>query len=311
MTPSRSTSPSRGPASPRVTGFHEAESGSVQYVVADPATGQAALIDMVLDFDPAAGATATRSAEAVLDFVAAEGLTVAWILDTHPHADHLMAAHWLRTRTGAPMAIGARVHEIAELWAGLYHLPDAFDPGRDFDRLLGHGETLALGETEIRVMLSPGHTLGSVSYLVGADAAFVHDTFLPVDAGTARADFPGGSARALWGSLQAILALPDATRLFVGHDYGTKTRDTPAWEATVAEQRASNAHIGTETCGRHGQAPSAADFIALRETRDATLPLPQRMLHALQVNLRGGRLPEPEADGQRYLKIPVNRFQPA
>lgn len=306
MTPSRSTSPSRGPASPVVTGFHEPESGSVQYVAADPATGQAALIDVVLDFDPAAAAASTRSAEAVLDFVAAEGLSVAWILDTHPHADHLMAAHWLRGETGAPMAIGAGVRAMAGLWAGIYHLPDAFDPARDFDRLLGDGETLPLGDLEIRVMAAPGHTPGSVSYLVGADAAFVHDTFLPADTGTARADFPGGSAHDLWTTLQAILALPAATRLFVGHDYGTKTRDTPAWEASVAEQRARNAHIGTA----RGAAGGAAAFIALREARDATLPLPARMLYALQVNLRGGRLPAPEADGARYFKIPANRFAP-
>ncbi len=294
-------SPSRGPQSPDVTGFHEPDTGSIQYVVGDPASGQAALIDTVLDFDPAHARTATHSAQAALDHVASRGWEIAWILDTHPHADHLMASAWLKAQTGAPTAIGEKVREIAALWADFYNLPDAFAPDRDFDRLFADGDTFRIGELDVRVMLSPGHTLGSITYVVGDDAAFVHDTFMYPDFGTSRADFPGGSSADLWRSLQAILALPDATRLFVGHDYVPKgDRTDPAWEATVAEHKAQNAHVPT------GQ--TEAGFRHIRDARDATLALPDRMLHALQVNLRGGRLPEPESDGRHYLKIPVDRF---
>ena len=293
------TSASTGPDSPQVTGFYEPASGSIQYVVVCPGTGQAALIDAVMGFDTAAARTDPAPAQAMLDHVADAGLTAAWILDTHPHADHLMAQHWLKRRLDAPTAIGAKVRDIAELWRELYNLPDAFDPDRDFDRLFEDGETFRIGELDARVMLSPGHTMGSVTYVIG-DAAFVHDTFMQPDFGTARADFPGGSAAQLYDSLMALLQLPGATRLFVGHDYGTDARDDPSWESTVAEQRARNAHLGGGTC--------RADFVALREARDEGLPLPARMLYALQVNLRGGRLPPPEEDGHSYFKIPANRF---
>ena len=295
----RQTSPSRGSGSPRVEGFYDQESGSIQYVVIDESTKRAALVDVVLDFDPEAGRTRTDSASEILDFVGNEGLTIDWILDTHPHADHLMAAAWLKERTDAPMAIGEKVNEIADIWRDLYHMPDAFDPERDFDRLFADGERFGVGDLEVRVMLSPGHTLGSVTYVMG-DAAFVHDTFMHVDVGTSRADFPGGSAATLYDSLQSILELPDDTRLFIGHDYCTDDRDEPAWESTVAEQKADNPHVG-------GGRPKE-DYVRIRKERDATLSLPDRMLHALQVNLRGGRLPEPEADGNRYFKIPANRF---
>ncbi|WP_375174777.1 MBL fold metallo-hydrolase [Pseudooceanicola sp.] len=296
----RRDSPSTGPGSPRVVGFYEKATGSVQYVAIDEATRTCALIDVVLDFDPRSAATGTDSAQEILDFVQGEGLEVAWILDTHPHADHLMASAWLKAKTGAPAAIGEKVREIATLWAGIYNLPETFDPDRDFDRLFADGETFPLGSLEVRVMLTPGHTLGSITYVIG-DAAFVHDTFMHVDSGTSRADFPGGSSEVLWTSLQAILSLPDATRLFVGHDYPpVDDREDPAWEATVADHRAHNKHIGGDV--------TEAEFRKLRDERDATLPLPDRMLHALQVNLRGGRLPEPEPDGKRYFKIPANAF---
>ncbi|OWU86360.1 beta-lactamase [Oceanicola sp. 22II-s10i] len=293
------TSASRGAGSPRVQGFYDKATGSVQYVAIDEATKRCALIDVVQDFDPKNAVASHDSAQEILDFVAREGLTVEWVLDTHPHADHFMASHWLKQQTGAPNAIGAKVAEIAELWRDIYHMPDAFDVTRDFDRLFAEGETFRLGELEVKVMLSPGHTLGSITYVIG-DAAFVHDTFMHVDAGTARADFPGGSAAMLHDSLMAILALPDNTRLFIGHDYPpVGDRTDPAWEATVAEHRASNPHLAGK---------SRADYIALREKRDATLSLPDRMLHALQVNLRAGQLPPPEADGHSYFKIPANRF---
>lgn len=293
------TSPSRGDNSPRVQGFYDEASGSCQYVVIDEATKHAALIDIVLDFDPSGARTRTDSAQEVLDFVRQEGLTVDWILDTHPHADHLMASAWLKEQLGAPAAIGAKVRDIAKLWRKLYNTPDAFDPDRDFDRLFEEGDEFDIGGMRARVLLSPGHTLGSISYVVG-DAAFVHDTLMHVDAGTARADFPGGSSSELYDSIQEILSLPEGTRLFVGHDYGTEDRDEPAWEATVAEHRANNTHVGGGT--------SKSDYVKLRDERDATLSLPDRMLHALQVNLRGGRLPPAEDDGNHYFKIPANRF---
>ncbi len=294
-------SPSRGPTSPRVVGFYEEPTGSIQYVVIDEGTKKAALIDVVLGFTPSEARTDTAAAQEILDFVKAEGLTVEWILDTHPHADHLMASAWLKEQLGAPTAIGVKVRDIAGIWGEIYNTPGAFDPDRDFDRLFADGETFMLGELPVRVMLSPGHTLGSISYVVGDDAAFVHDTLMHVDAGTTRADFPGGSASELYDSLMAILALPEETRLFVGHDYPpVGERTDPAWEATVAEHKAHNKHLG-------GGTPREA-FVKIREERDATLSLPDRMLYALQVNLRGGRLPETESNGKSYFRIPANTF---
>ena len=294
------TSLSNGPASPEVTGFYDADTGSIQYLAVDPETKKAALIDTVLTFDPESASTNTDSVDAILRFAEAEGVEIEWILDTHPHADHLMASSYLKDRLGKPNAIGAKVQEIAELWRDYYHLPDAFDPAQDFDHLFADGDTFQIGTLPVRVMLSPGHTLGSITYVVGDDAAFVHDTFMQPDAGTSRADFPGGTAADLWQSLQDILALPDQTRLFIGHDYGTQYRDEPAWESTVAEQRRHNTHLGGGV--------TRDDYIAKREARDKTLSLPDRMLHVLQLNLRAGRAPEPESDGHSYLKIPMNRF---
>jgi glyoxylase-like metal-dependent hydrolase (beta-lactamase superfamily II) len=226
-------------------------------------------------------------------------LKIVWILDTHPHADHTMASSHLKQRLGVPNAIGAKVHEIAELWRGLYNMPGAFDPDADFDRLFEDGDDFKIGDLDVRVMLSPGHTLGSITYICG-DAAFVHDTLMMPDAGTSRADFPGGSADQLWGSIQAILSLPDDTRLFVGHDYGAEGRDEPAWEATVAQHKAQNKHVKSGT--------TKDAYVKTRQERDATLSLPDRMLAALQINLRAGRLPDAEDDGRHYLKIPVDRF---
>ncbi|WP_108502604.1 MBL fold metallo-hydrolase [Paracoccus indicus] len=292
-------SPSTGVGSPDVWGIYEPDTGSIQYICADPATKKAALIDVVWNLDPRNQRFSTRSMDQVLDLVEQNFLSVEWVLDTHPHADHVMASAQLRQRTGAPNAIGAMVPQIAQIWADLYHLPDAFDPPRDFDHLFADQETSHIGDLSVRVMLSPGHTLGSVTYVCG-DAAFTHDTLMQPDVGTSRADFPGGDSGQLWDSIQAILALPDQTRLFVGHDYGTETRKEPEWEATVAQHRADNRHVRDGTLRE--------DWIAIRDARDATLPLPDRILSALQINLRGGRLPAPEADGHSYLKIPVNRF---
>ena len=292
-------SPSTGPDSPDVWGVYEPDTGSIQYICACPRTRAAALIDVVWNFDPKSFGTDTRSIEQVLALVAAERLDVQWVLDTHPHADHIMASAQLRQRTGAPNAIGALVRDIAKLWEGHYNAPNTFDPGADFDLLLEDGETIPLVGLEMHVMLSPGHTLGSISYICG-NAGFVHDTLMMPDAGTSRADFPGGSADDLWNSIQAILALDPGTRLFIGHDYGTNSRDAPEWEATVACHKAENKHVKDGT--------QKADYIKTREDRDATLSLPERMLSALQINLRGGRLPKAESDGNSYLKLPVNRF---
>lgn len=293
-------SPSSGPNSPDIWGIYEPDTGSVQYICADPATKKAALIDVVLNLEPASFTLETRSMDQVLALIEEHGLTVELVLDTHPHADHVMASWRLKARTGAPNAIGEKIKEIAGLWREIYHSPDAFDPDRDFDRLFVDGATFKIGDLDARVMLSPGHTLGSVTYLCG-DAAFVHDTLMQPDAGTARADFPGGSAAVLYDSLQAILSLPDDTRLFVGHDYGAEGRDMPQWEATVATHKADNIHVGHGTGKR--------DYIRAREERDATLTLPDRMLAALQINLRAGRLPNAEGDGAHYLKIPVDKFR--
>jgi glyoxylase-like metal-dependent hydrolase (beta-lactamase superfamily II) len=226
-------------------------------------------------------------------------LELEWILDTHPHADHLMASDWLKGQTGVQVGIGEKVRDIAVLWRDYYNQPDAFDVDAQFDHLFAHGDTFKIGSIDVSVILSPGHTLGSVTYVVG-DAIFAHDTLMQPDAGTSRCDFPGGSAAELYDSIQVILSHPDDHRIFIGHDYGTKNRDEPAWESTVRLQKATNIHIGEGTSG--------SDYIALREQRDATLALPDRMLAALQVNLRGGALPEPEGDGHSYFKIPANKF---
>jgi len=280
---------------PQVKAFFEPRSCSVQYVVSDPATKRCAIIDPVLDFDEMSGATGTASADAILAHIEVQGLTVEWILDTHPHADHFSAAHYLHERTGAPTAIGAHVIDMQKLWKEIYNWPALETDGSQWDQLFADGDTFKVGALEGRVMFSPGHTLASITYLIG-DAAFVHDTVFTPDSGTARTDFPGGSAAALWRSIQAILSLPEETRLFSGHDYQPAGRH-PRWESTVAAQKRANSHIaGIDEAG----------FVALREARDRTLPKPKLILHALQVNIRGGRLPEPEENGRRYLKIPLD-----
>lgn len=294
------TSPSTGSNSPDVIGFYDTDTGSIQYLVIDPKTQKGALIDIVQGFDTASGSTDKSGPEEILRYVESEKISIEWVLDTHPHADHLMASSFLKEQLGAPNAIGEKVCDVAELWRDYYNMPDAFNPEEDFDRLYADGDTFEIGSLPVRVMLTPGHTLASITYVVGDDVAFVHDTFMQPDAGTSRADFPGGSAKELYDSLQAILKLPDETRLFVGHDYGTDTRTEPAWESSVAEQRRHNKHIG-------GGVTKKA-YVERRTSRDKTLALPDRMLHVLQMNLRAGKQPTPESDGNVYLKIPMNRF---
>ncbi len=288
-------------AKPEVTAFFEPRTWSVQYVVADPATKMCAVIDPVLDYDEKSGATNTIEADKILKFISGKGYTVQWILDTHPHADHFSAAQYLKDKTGAPTAIGEKVVEVQKLWKGIYNWVDFPTDGRQWDKLFADGESFKVGNIDGSVMLSPGHTLASITYVIG-DAAFVHDTLFMPDSGTARADFPGGSSGVLWTSIQAILALPDETRIFTGHDYQPGGRE-PRWESTVAEQKATNIHMS--------KCKSKDAFTAVRDARDRTLPMPKLILHALQINTNAGRLPDPEANGTRYLKIPLNALQGA
>lgn len=289
------------PPKPEVTGFFDKRTWSVQYVVADPETKKCAIIDPVLDYDEKSGQTATIHADNILKFVKEKGYEVEWILDTHPHADHFSAAAYLKEKTGAPTAIGEKVVDVQKLWKGFYNWPDFPEDGSQWDKLFAHGETFKVGNIPARVMFSPGHTLASITYVIG-DAAFVHDTLFMPDSGTARADFPGGSAKALWKSIQDILALPDETRIFTGHDYQPGGRE-PKWESTVAEQKATNTHMS--------KCSTEEEFVKVREARDKTLPMPKLILHALQINTNAGRLPEPEANGRRYLKIPLNLLEGA
>ena len=288
-------------AKPLVKGFFEERTSSIQYVVADPETKKCAIVDPVLDFDEKSGVTATASADKLLAYVAEQGFEVEWILDTHPHADHFSAAQYLKGRTGAPTAIGEKVVEVQKLWKGIYNWPDFPADGSQWDRLFTDGDTFKVGKIPARVLFSPGHTLASVTYVIG-DAAFVHDTLFMPDSGTARTDFPGGSAKRLYRSIMEILSLPDDTRIFTGHDYQPGGRE-PLWESTVAEQKAKNTHMSKCT--------TEAEFVAVREARDKTLAMPKLILHALQVNMNGGRLPEPEANGTRYLRFPLNALQGA
>lgn len=290
---------SRGLNSPTVVGFYEPDTGSCQYICIDEETRKCALIDVVQQFDPRAFATKFDHAQWALDYIEDNSLVLEWILDTHPHADHFIAAAWLKDKTGVKTAIGEKVREIAELWRNYYNMPEAFPIDPDFDQLFADKDNFKIGNLDVQVMLSPGHTLGSISYVVG-DAVFAHDTLMQPDAGTSRADFPGGSASELYDSIIAILDRPDDHRIFIGHDYGTKDREEPAWESTVEEQKRHNIHVGGDV--------SKVQYVKLREQRDATLSLPDRMLAALQVNLRDGRLPETEADGHSYLKMPMHKF---
>ncbi len=285
------------PKQPDVRGFFDQRTSSVQYVVADPATKKCAIVDAVLDFDEKSGSTATQQADAILRHIEALRLEPVWILETHVHADHLSAGAYLKERTGARTAIGEGVVGIQKFWRDIYNLPELPADGSQWDRLLRDGETLDLGEILIEARLSPGHTPGSLTYLAG-DAVFVHDTLFMPDYGTARADFPGGDAQALWRSIQAILALPDAFRVFTGHDYMPHGR-APRWESTIGEQKGGNIHVANKT---------EAEFVALRQARDKTLTMPKLILPAVQVNIRGGRLPEPELQWTQLFENPAQRL---
>lgn len=284
---------------PIVKGFWDEPTGSWQYVFHDPDTMKGAIVDPVQNFDPNAGKTTFTDADKIIDYVTSEGIDIVRILDTHPHADHFSAAPYLKKKLGAPTAIGEHVVKVQKLWQEIYNLPADFPTdGSQWDTLFADGDEFMVGEVPVKVMFSPGHTMASITYVAG-DAAFVHDTFMMPDSGTSRADFPGGSSKDLYESIQAILALPDDTRLFVGHDYRPGGREAQCM-ATVAQHKAANIHLK--------DAPSEVEYRAVRDARDATLPLPKLMLAALQINIRGGRLPQAEDNGRSYLKIPLNYF---
>ncbi|HEX6142347.1 MAG TPA: MBL fold metallo-hydrolase [Geminicoccaceae bacterium] len=286
-------------SSPDVTGFFDDASNTITYVLAEPGGPACAIIDSVLDYDPNSGRIWTESADEVLAFVRERGLEVEWLLETHAHADHFSAAHYLKEKLGAPVGIGATVVEVQKLWREIYNFgPECRTDGSQFDRLFADGEHFRIGDLEVEVIETPGHTPANITYIAG-DAAFVADTIFQPDFGTARCDFPGGSARELYHSIQRILRLPDTTRLFTGHDYMPGGRE-PAWESTVGEQKATNVHLKGDC--------TEAEFVVMREKRDAGLAMPRLILHALQININAGRLPEPESNGTRYLKIPLDRL---
>ena len=282
---------------PQVVGVFDPATHTVSYVVADPAAGAAAIIDPVLDFDPTAARTSTGSVERLLDLIAERGWRLERVLETHAHADHLTGADEIRVRTGAPIGIGERIKQVQKTFGDLFEASDVTPDARAFDQTFADGDRFRLGEMEVEVLHTPGHTPACVSYRIG-DAVFVGDTLFMPDYGTARCDFPGGDARTLHRSIQKLLALPDATRVFVGHDYLPQGRGAFAWETSIGAQKAENIHIGG---GR-----SEDDFVALREARDATLSPPQLMLTALQINIRAGALPPAAPSGRRFLKTPLN-----
>ncbi len=285
---------------PQVTPFFHADSCTFSYLVRDPASAAAVLIDPVLDFDPKSGRTGTRTAQRMLDAVHADRLDVIWILETHAHADHLSAGDWLRRALPtAKLGIGTGIRAVQKTFAGVFNLGQAFAPdGSQFDHLFEDGEAFQLGTIEAEVLATPGHTNDSVSYRIG-DALFVGDSLFMPDGGTARCDFPGGSAARLYQSIQRLYRLPASTRVFVCHDYAPGGRKH-ACQTTIAEQRERNIHV------RDGV--SEAAYVRVREARDATLDMPALLLPAVQVNIRAGALPEPEDNGVRYLKLPLDHF---
>ena len=282
---------------PNVNAFFDEATFTVTYVVADPTTGRAAVVDPVLDFDPASGRTSTTSADKVIAFVKSENLGIDWILETHVHADHLSGAPYIREQLGGKTAIGANVTAVQDTFKGVFNLKDLATDGSQFDHLFADDESFDIGAIAGRVIATPGHTPACITYVIG-DAAFVGDTLFMPDFGSARTDFPGGDATQLYESIQKILSLPGNTRLFMCHDYKAPGRDVYAWETSVAEQRASNIHIN-DTVSREA-------FVEMREGRDSQLGMPKLILPSLQVNLCAGRLPEPEDNDIRYLKIPLD-----
>jgi glyoxylase-like metal-dependent hydrolase (beta-lactamase superfamily II) len=284
------------PARPDIKAFFDEPTNTVSYVVSDPASRQAVVIDPVLDYDFRSGKAELRSAIAILDYLRSAGLTALFVLETHAHADHLSGAPYIKAKTGAKVVIGEHIRDVQRIFRPVFNASDISGDGSEFDRLVADGENLALGELQIEVMATPGHTPACMSYKI-ADAVFVGDTLFMPDYGTARADFPGGNARTLYRSIQRLLALPAQTRLFMCHDYKAPGRDNYAWETTVGEERARNVHVGSGV--------SEDEFVAMRERRDATLAAPLLLLPSIQVNIRAGQFPPAESNGVHYLKVPV------
>jgi len=283
---------------PNVKAFFDDATNTVSYVVREPEGRNCAIIDSVLDYDQAAGRTNTKSADEIIAWIKAEGLEVAWILESHVHADHLSAAPYLQDHLGGKIGIGANITVVQDTFGKVFNEGTAFQrDGSQFEALFDEGDSFHIGQMRADVLHTPGHTPACLTYVIG-DAAFVGDTLFMPDFGTARCDFPGGSAEDLYASIQKILSLPDDTRIFVGHDYKAPGRDEFAWETTVGEQKALNVHIGE---GRPME-----EFVAMRQERDAKLGMPRLILPSLQTNMRAGHFPEPEDNGKSYFKVPIN-----
>jgi glyoxylase-like metal-dependent hydrolase (beta-lactamase superfamily II) len=288
-----------GGSRPSIQSFFDETTFTVSYVVADPASRRCAIIDSVMDFDAASGRTSTISADRILDHIVSADLSVEWLLETHAHADHLSAAPYLQNRLGGKLAIGRQIVTVQEVFGKVFNAGTEFArDGSQFDRLFDDGDEFKIGELSVVVLHVPGHTPADVAYVIG-DAAFVGDTLFMPDYGTARTDFPGGDAHQLYHSIRRLLALPGETRIFLCHDYKAPGRDRFVWETTVAEERARNVHVRDSV--------TEDDFVALRQARDRQLDMPKLILPSVQVNIRGGQLPEPEDNGVRYLKIPLDR----
>jgi glyoxylase-like metal-dependent hydrolase (beta-lactamase superfamily II) len=283
---------------PEVKGFFDTQTNTITYVVKDPGSKSCAVVDSVMDIDYAAGRITYEHADEVIAYVRENGLKLEWLLETHVHADHLSAAPYIQEKLGGRLGIGEKITVVQDTFGKIFNEGTRFQrDGSQFDRLFKEGDTFEIGDLSGRVLHTPGHTPACLTYVIG-DAAFVGDTLFMPDFGTARADFPGGSAEMLYASIQKILALPDETRIFVGHDYKAPGRDEYAWETTVAEEKARNVHVG------HGR--SKEEFVAMREERDRKLPMPRLIIPSIQVNMRGGQMPEPDDEGKTYLKLPVN-----
>ena len=283
---------------PQIEAFFDPATSTYSYVVSDPTTARCAIIDPVLDYDSAAGRTSHASADRLLTYVREQQLTVQWLLETHVHADHLSAAHYLREQLGGKLAIGAQITQVQQTFASLFNVEPAFaQDGRQFDHLFSDAEAFSIGSLPAQALHTPGHTPACMTYLIG-DAAFVGDTLFMPDYGTARCDFPGGDAQALYRSIQRLFQLPDSTRLFMCHDYLAPDRSEHRCQSSVVEQREHNLHVHLGV--------TEAQFVALRQNRDATLGMPALMLPSVQVNMRAGELPPAEGNGTRYLKIPLN-----
>jgi glyoxylase-like metal-dependent hydrolase (beta-lactamase superfamily II) len=285
---------------PHVQAFFDQATNTISYVVREPEGRACAIIDSVLDFDHASGRTDTKAADEIVRYVSDEGLNVQWILESHVHADHLSAAPYLQEKLGGNIGIGDQIMVVQDTFGKVFNEGTEFQrDGSQFDRLFSEGDSFHIGQMRGDVIYTPGHTPACMTYVIG-DAAFVGDTLFMPDFGTARCDFPGGSSETLYASIQKILTLPDATRIFVGHDYKAPGRDEYAWETTVGEQKARNVHVG-------GDKP-ADEFVKMRDARDATLPMPKLIVPSLQVNMRAGHMPEPDESGDVFLKLPINKL---